>query len=244
MDNMVNTLCIVQARLTSSRLPNKVLTNLGNSPKTLLRHVYERLQQCKKIDKIVFAIPDTPLNDSLGNYLDKNNILYFRGSEGDVLSRFYHCSQMYHPQTIVRATCDNPLVDWVFLDEMIDYLKNGVCDYVSSGQSPLGTTAEVMTNSALKASFDNATLPEYREHVTPFIYNNFKIFTCKKLPYPYLKKYRLTVDTKEDLRLMNIIYESLYVGIPIKNSDVYAFLSKHQDLLSINCNVKQVVVIK
>lgn len=236
---MVDVLCIVQARLTSNRLPNKVLTKLGNSQKTVLQHVYERLKKSEKISKIVFAIPDTPLNDSLANYLFDNNITCFRGSEDDVLKRFYCCTRMYDANIIVRATCDNPLLDWYFLDEMINYLKDKSCDYVSSNKAPLGTTAEVMTVAALRTAYDNAILSEYREHVTPFIYNNPQLFICKDLLYPCVDQYRLTVDTKEDLQLMNIIYDNLYVGLPIDNFNVYAFLASNQDLLKINCNVQQ-----
>lgn len=78
MDNMVKTLCIVQARLTSSRLPNKVLMKLGKSNLTILEHVYQRLCKSELIDKVVFAIPDTPLNDSLASFMGDKSIPYFR----------------------------------------------------------------------------------------------------------------------------------------------------------------------
>ena len=117
---MVNTLCIVQARLTSSRLPEKVLMELGNSGLSILEHVNMRLNKSLKIDKVVFAIPDTPLNDKLADFLENKKIEYCRGSENDVLGRFYHCAEKYNPELIVRATCDNPCVDWHLADEMIE----------------------------------------------------------------------------------------------------------------------------
>ena len=86
---MVKTLCIIQARLTSTRLPKKVMMPLGSSGKSILEHAYERLSLAKHIDKVVFAIPDSSMNDELAEFMDNKNIEYYRGSEDDVLDRFY-----------------------------------------------------------------------------------------------------------------------------------------------------------
>jgi spore coat polysaccharide biosynthesis protein SpsF len=119
MDNMINVLCVIQARLTSSRLPNKVLLKLGNTKLSLLEHVYTRVKLVKKIDKIVFAIPNAILNDKLADFLSEKQIDYFRGNENNVLSRFYECASLYSPKFIVRATCDNPCIDWELADRLM-----------------------------------------------------------------------------------------------------------------------------
>ena len=99
---MVNVLCIVQARLTSTRLPNKVMMELGGTGISLLEHTYMRLCATPNIDKVVFAIPDTPSNDKLAYFLKIKEIPFFRGSEDNVLKRFYECAIQYQPEIIVQ----------------------------------------------------------------------------------------------------------------------------------------------
>lgn len=235
---MVNTLCIVQARLTSSRLPKKVLMDLGDSGLSILEHVYMRLSKAVKIDKVVFAIPDTSLNDKLANFLENKKIEYYRGSENDVLSRFYHCAEKYSPKLIVRATCDNPCVDWYLADKMIENF--GDSDYMYCKETPLGTSVEIFTKNALTEAYYQAQAPEEREHVCPYITRHAK-FICKQYPYNKLT-YRLTVDEEADYELMNEIYKQLYKNAPIENHIIYEYLEKHQELLKINSKVTQKVL--
>lgn len=232
---MVNILCIVQARLTSSRLPEKVLMELGDSGLSILEHVDVRLNKSMKIDKVVFAIPDTPLNDKLADFMEKKEIEYYRGSENDVLGRFYHCAEQYNPKLIVRATCDNPCVDWHLADDMIENF--GDADYMYCKETPLGTSVEVFTKYALAEAYHQAKAPEEREHVCPYITRN-KRFICKQYPYNKLR-YRLTVDEEADYLLIDEIYRQLYKNIPIENQIIYDFLREHPEFLRINEMVKQ-----
>lgn len=230
---MVNVLCIVQARLTSTRLPNKVLMPLGNSKKSILEHVYERLCQCKYIDKVVFAIPASPLNDKLADFLSEKEIDCYRGSEDDVLERFYQCAIKHNPQLVVRATCDNPLVDWVLADKLIENI--GQNDYIGCKETPLGTGVEVFTMAALKQAFENATTESQHEHVTPYMYQNMQ--------YVYMEfnglQYRLTVDEERDYFVVNELYKALYKGTPVPNTEVYNYLANHPDLANYNMEVHQ-----
>lgn len=230
---MVKTLCIVQARLTSSRLPNKVLMELGDSKMSILEHVYQRLNQSKYIDKIVFAIPESLSNDPLSDYLDRKSIYYTRGSEDDVLDRFYHCAIQFKPIIVVRATCDNPFVDWVLGDTLIERLEK--YDYVGCKDTPLGTSLEVFTMTALEEAFQYASTEPEHEHVTPYIIQK-KHSTL--IPYNGLH-YRLTVDEERDFFVVNSLYKRLYKGQPIPNDDVYEFLATHQDLANYNQEVHQ-----
>lgn len=233
MDKLVNVLCIVQARLSSSRLPNKVLMTLGESGLSILEHVYNRLSKSQYIDRIVFAIPDTPANDLLAEFMDEKTIPYTRGSENDVLERFYKCAIQYNPKLLIRATCDNPLVDWVLCDKLIEHFNNG--QYIVCKDTPLGTGVEVFTMNALKEAYENATTEVQHEHVTPYIYQKME---GKYMEYNGLH-YRLTVDEERDFHVMNELYLALYKGEPVLNDIAYAYLAKHPDLASFNQQVHQ-----
>lgn len=233
---MVKTLCIIQARLTSSRLPKKVMMSLGDSGKSILEHAYERLSLAKHIDKVVFAIPDSSMNDELAEFMRNKDIEYFRGSEDDVLDRFYQCAIKYSPEVVVRATCDNPFVDFNIADDLWEHLEDN--DYVFCKNVPLGTGVEVFTMTALVKSFNEATTGPEHEHVTPYIYTHPDKFSTFGRDFG-LPSYRLTVDEERDYELANRIYEALYEGEPIQNAIVYKFLEEHPELLSINTEVHQ-----
>ena len=230
---MVKVLCIVQARLTSSRLPNKVLMKLGNSNLSILEHVYERLNQSKYIDKVIFAIPDTQNNNRLAVYMDERGIDYTRGSEDNVLDRFYNCAIRFNPSVIVRATCDNPFVDWELGDVLIEQLGDN--DYIGCKDTPLGTSLEVFKKEALSKARFAANSETEKEHVTPYIIHNMKSFF---IPYNGLT-YRLTVDEEKDFFVADMLYKELYRGKPISNIDVYKYLGSHADLANYNQEVHQ-----
>lgn len=233
---MVKTLCIIQARLTSTRLPKKVMMPLGDSGKSILEHAYERLSLAKHIDKVVFAIPDSSMNDELADFMKDKNIEFFRGSEDDVLDRFYKCAIQYNPEIVVRATCDNPLVDYTVADDLWEHLKDN--DYVCCRNVPLGTGVEVFTMKALTKSFKEAITSPEHEHVTPYIYTHPQLFRVYRRDFG-LPSYRLTVDEERDYELANRIYKALYHGAPIPNSEVYTYLEEHPELLALNTEVHQ-----
>jgi len=233
---MVKTLCIIQARLTSTRLPKKVMMPLGCSGKSILEHAYERLSLAKHIDKVVFAIPDSSMNDELAEFMEKKDIEYYRGSENDVLDRFYQCAIKYNPEVVVRATCDNPFVDFNIADDLWEHLEDN--DYVYCKNVPLGTGVEVFTMKALVKSFNEATTGPEHEHVTPFIYTHPDLFNTYGRDFG-LPSYRLTVDEERDYELANRIYDALYKGSPIPNVEVYKYLEEHPELLAINTEVHQ-----
>ena len=237
---MVKTLCVVQARLTSTRLPNKVLMELGGTGMSIAEHVNQRLCASRLIDKVVFAIPDTPSNDPLAGYLAEHKIPYLRGNEDNVLERFYQVADRYQPEIVVRATYDNPFVDWEQLDALISNLPGN--DYVSSLGAPLGTSAEVFFAKALYDTHINAKTEVEREHVTPYIYRHPELFKVAWVPY-YLEvekeRYRLTVDTELDFEVADTIYRELYKGDPIRNSDIYIYLESHPQIRELNLDVIQ-----
>lgn len=214
---------------------------LGTSEKTITEHIFERLSMAKCIDKVVFAIPDSFENNTLNDFLLKKNIPVIRGSEDDVLARFHYCLEQYPANIVVRATCDNPLVDWQQIQLMIDMLLSNNYDYVSSKGFALGTGVEVCRASALDTAFKDATTPAEHEHVMPHLYlhpDKFKLGTliCDDQQQ---SKYRLTVDCKKDFELMNCIYTALYKGSPIYTSKAIAYLKNHPEIVKINQDVQQ-----
>ncbi len=214
---------------------------LGANQGTVLEHIAARLSMSTLIDKIVFAIPDTQANDCLYDFLTTKNFSVYRGSENNVLKRYYECAKLYTPAIIVRATCDNPLMDWEHSDEAIKLLHEKSYDYVSMKGFPLGTASEVFTFSALEQAFENATELNEQEHVTPYLYQHPKQFRigvlhnkCDQTDFC-----RLTVDTPEDYELMRIIYDKLYQGKPIVNTKVMELFAAEPQLLLLNKDVEQ-----
>ena len=239
MDDMVKTLCIIQARLTSSRLPDKVLMKLGNSGKTIAEHVYERLCLCQQIDKVVFAIPTGERNDPLETFLRDRHIPLFRGSEENVLERFYYCIRSFEPEIVVRATSDNPFVDWIQIDHQIESLPGS--DYVSLKGAPLGTGAEVFYAQGLYEAYEHVSTDREREHVTPYLYLHPELYKVRTIPYhlPLKNDYRLTVDTDKDFDVAQHIYETLYHGVPVPNERIYQYLDAHPEIRVLNKDVEQ-----
>ena len=247
---MVKVLCIVQARLTSSRLPDKVVMPLGkkakgdaqpgsNNGKTIAEHVYERLSLSQYIDKVVFAIPVGPCNDDLERFLNEKGIPCFRGSEDHVLERFHGCIKEYQPEIVVRATSDNPFVDWQQADRQIEALPGN--DYVSTTGCPLGTGVEVFYAKGLEEAYRNASSDREREHVTPYLYLHPELFKICRVPYRLSlnRDYRLTVDTDRDYEVAERIYDALYDGSPITNERIYQFLDAHPEVSNLNADVEQ-----
>ena len=236
---MVKVLCIVQARLTSSRLPDKVVMPLGKAGKTIAEHVYERLSRSQRIDKVVFAIPTGERNDELEQFLMARDIPCFRGSEDNVQERFIGCIREFQPEIVVRATSDNPFVDWQQADLQIEALKG--CDYVTTKGAPLGTGVEVFYAEGLEEAYRLVTSDREREHVTPYLYTHPERFMVKHIPYRISLEdnYRLTVDTDNDYQLAQRVYDALYDGEPITNERIYEWLNTYPDVSHLNADVEQ-----
>jgi spore coat polysaccharide biosynthesis protein SpsF len=203
---MINFLCIIQARLNSSRLPAKVMMSLGGE--TLLQRVYETVSKSKNIDKIVIATSDQVSDNIIAQHSKKINVTCFRGSLNNVLKRFYEVSKLYNAKNIVRVTADNPLMDAEVIDSLIDHFKSsstGV-DYSMFENGVYGLSAEVFSFSAIKKAFDNSKNSWEKEHVTPYIRNN-SIMNNIDIHSPYNRPdLRATIDTLEDYIRMESFY--------------------------------------
>ncbi|MBF0233063.1 MAG: glycosyltransferase family protein [Desulfamplus sp.] len=235
---------IIQARLTSTRLPKKIMLDLCGKP--LLCHVVERVMRAQLIDEVVLAIPDSSSNDQLELFAKQFNWKIFRDSEDDVLSRYYHAATHFKADIIVRITSDCPLVDPAIIDETIkrhildrnDYTAVGI-----EGGFPRGLDVEVLNIESLQYAYDKAVDKSEREHVTLFIYQNPELFKTRFIEATQpLKRpeIRLTVDTEEDYFLIKQIYSVLHNGGNFfSTQDVLDLIDSNPHLQSINKHIIQ-----
>lgn len=244
-DRLGNVYIIIQARMNATRLPGKVLKNLCGFP--MLYHVIERCRNSKRVDNVIVATTVSSNDDAIVSFCKKNDISYFRGSEHNVLERYYDCARRFKSSIIIRVCADNPLVDPAIIDFCIEELNDSDdIDYVSSspsGKFPLGLNVEAFFFEALEKAYNCAREPYEKEHVTPYIWENKnKEFKIKSLTAPseYARGYRLTVDYPEDLRVMEILYEKFYKpGSIVSVPAALKFLDEHPEISSINANCEQ-----
>lgn len=241
----MNVVCIIQTRIGSTRLPGKVLKKICN--KTVLEHDIDRLKRVKNIDKIVIATTILEKDNLIVEEADRLGIAYYRGSEEDVLSRYYYAAKENKADIVVRVTSDCPLIDSAITGQIIQYYLDNreKYDYVSNTIDrtyPRGLDTEVFSFKALEKAFNEATSQRDREHVTPYIWDNPNLF--KILQYRGEVDYsdlRWTLDTTEDFELINRIYTSLY---PQKCNefamkDIIELYEKYPELHNINNTIEQ-----
>ena len=236
---------IVQARMGSTRLPGKVLKKIKG--KTILEHVINRLKFSTKLDKIIVATTTNPSDDLIVDLCKKKEILFFRGSEDNVLERYFETATYHNLDVVVRVTSDCPLIDANILDKtIVKHLENTFAITTNAGLDqnnrtfPRGLDTEVFNFQYLKDSYDNATKKYQKEHVTPYIYekhaNKIGIFNSD-IDYSY---HRWTLDTPKDFKLIEIIYEELYTT---KNNFMFEEILKlfeiKPEILDINKSVTQ-----
>lgn len=200
--NILMTGIILQARMGSSRLPGKVLKKIGE--KNLLEHIFYRLSYLKHDVKLVVATTTLEKDDVIADFCLSKDIECFRGSEENVLERYYLCAKKHGFTHIVRLTGDNPFTDIEELDNLIDLHLNTGADYTHSfGVLPIGVGAEIFTFKALEDSYLNATKDNHREHVNEYIQENPDLFDISVLQVSAEKnkpEIRLTIDTEDDYR--------------------------------------------
>ncbi len=191
---------IIQARMGSTRLYGKVLKMV--SGKTLLDHVLGRLDLLQFPVKVVVATTNQPQDDSIAQYCLIKGLAVFRGSETDVLNRYFECASEYNFEHVVRLTADNPFTDIEELQHLIQQHLTQGNDYTHSfGCMPLGVGAEIFTFAALDRSVKESHAPNHREHVNEYILQNPSLFSVGRLEVPMTKQrpdLRLTVDSEDD----------------------------------------------
>jgi len=228
-------LAILQARMSSTRLPGKVLRPLAGAP-MVLRQI-ERIGRAKRIDALVTAISDDKTDDVLRDILQHNEVQIFRGPLQDVLARFVGAMDAHGgAEHVVRLTADCPFADPEVIDAVIArHLESGA-DYTSDFHPrrtfPKGLDCEVMTAGALREADADAKAEDEREHVTQFIYRNPERFSFASVEQERDEgEVRWTVDTPDDYAFASAVYDGLYPEQPAFTSDdVRAFVGARPEL--------------
>ncbi|KAF0996451.1 cytidylyltransferase domain-containing protein [Geobacillus sp. TFV-3] len=241
----MKTLIIIQARMGSSRLPGKVLMPLGNN--VVLDYVVSRCEQVKEIDEVIVATSTLPQDDAIESWCKQHHVPCFRGSEDDVLARYYECAKLHGPDYVIRVTADCPFVDYELAGQIIDVMKSEPSDIVIvEGNLPRGLVVEMMSFSALKYIYHHGKEPRHREHVTYYAYefpDEFQrtyIQAPREIQHPQL---RITLDTEEDYQLCRAIAEHFKGDRLVRSREVVRFLLDHPDVAQINAHVQQKPVV-
>jgi len=213
--------------------------------KPMLVHELSRIARAKRISSIVVATTMSPSDDCIVDLCKEHAWHYFRGSEPDVLDRYYHCAKQFGADSIVRLTADCPLIEPTIIDRVVEEFtyKSPNVDYVSNiipkRTFPQGLDTEVMSFSALERSWIEDTNPALREHVTQYILRNPDKFKVAGVMNDHdVSNLRWTVDTKEDFKLVNEIY-SFFGNNQFSWYDVLDLMDKKPELRLINENIHQ-----
>jgi spore coat polysaccharide biosynthesis protein SpsF len=240
----MNVCAIIQARMGSTRLPGKVLKDLGGD--TVIARVVSRVRLCRFVNEVVVATSKDPADDVIVKECQRLGTRVFRGSEQDVLDRYYRAAADAQAEVVVRITSDCPLIDPgvsdktinAFLDERPDYASN-----VLERTYPRGLDTEVMTFPALESAWRDARGAFQREHVTPFLYQHperFKLLSVKG-DHDY-SKYRWTLDTPEDLEFLRAVYARSVGRQDLSWRDVTRMVEREPELAEINRHIVQKTV--
>jgi spore coat polysaccharide biosynthesis protein SpsF len=234
----------VQARMGSTRLPGKVLKPVLNKP--LLGFLIERLQQIREADAYAILTTTLPADDTIVAYCEEQRVTCYRGSENDVLDRYYQVAQERRPDAIVRITADCPLIDPDIVDQVIRTYKEAYprYDYVSNSLKrtfPRGLDIEIFSYAALEKAALDAKLQPEREHVTLYIYQHPELFYLHGVTETVdLSHHRWTVDTPEDFELIKRILEHLYPRQPqFRLQDILHLLAQYPEWSHINTHIQQ-----
>jgi spore coat polysaccharide biosynthesis protein SpsF len=233
---------VIQARMSSTRLPGKVLLPLADKP--LLLRIYERVASAKYTGQIVIAVTDEGVDNQLITLCNKNNLQYFRGSSEDLLDRHYKAAKKFNAEVVIKIPSDCPLIDPEVIDKVILYYINNreKFDFVSNLHPPSypdGNDVEIMNIKTLETAWLNAKKKFEREHTTPYIWENPDNFRIGNViwetGFDYSMTHRFTIDYKEDYEFIKSVYDELYSIKPIFNlNDILKLLVEKPEIKKIN----------
>ena len=242
---MKRVVVVIQARLKSSRLPAKVLLDLGGV--TVLEQCVRRVRRFRQVSEIVIATSDTAGDEIIERVGQRLGLMVVRGSESDVLSRYAMAAEASRAEVVVRVTSDCPLIDPEVSSTVIErFLAEPSADYASNVMErrlPRGLDTEVMSREALMRANRDATDRSEREHVTAHIYRRPESFKCLSVMLPLeadLSSHRWTLDTLEDYRMLHELFHLLGAR-PDQASMAHVLqcIAKNTDLLALNSHITQ-----
>jgi spore coat polysaccharide biosynthesis protein SpsF len=234
-------IAIIQARIGSTRLPGKVLADVGGAP--LLARMIERLRAARSLAGIVVATPEGERDQPIRELAASLGVPAFAGSEDDVLSRYAGAAAAHGADPVVRLTSDCPLIDPDVVDTCVGtFLATPDCEYLSLGGSfPDGLDTEVIAAATLQRAHREAKLRSEREHVTPFVWKRPDVFRCTSVTFPErLGHLRWTVDETRDLELVRAIFARLYTADRVFGwRDIVALLAAEPELSGLNAHIER-----
>lgn len=233
---------IIQARRGSTRLPDKVFLELSNKP--LLEHVVFRLKKSNFLDEVIIATTNLSKDNLIEIWAYSNKINVFRGSENNVLERYYEAAKKFNVDVIVRITADDPFKDYRLVDEAVSILIENKLDFVCNNNPvsfPEGLDVEVLTFNALEVSYNNAVSDFDKEHVTQYIHKNKGKFNIANIQNDKdLSFYRWTLDTIEDYKFAQKIYSELYKeGEVFLREEIFDLLERSPSIMELNNKVNR-----
>lgn len=233
----------IEARMTSTRLPGKVLLDAAGKP--MLERMIERVKRVPSLDGIVIATTINACDDPIVELAQRLEVGIFRGSEDDVMSRVLGAAQTHGVDVIVELTGDCPVIDPALIERVIEaYLASGAdyCSNILTRSYPIGMDTQVFGTDILADAFSRTDDPSDREHVSLFIYRHPELYRLHNViadPRHNRPDLRLTLDTPEDLRLLRSVFDEL---LPIRPDfgldDIFDLLRRRADLLELNAHVE------
>jgi glutamate-1-semialdehyde aminotransferase/spore coat polysaccharide biosynthesis protein SpsF (cytidylyltransferase family)/predicted dehydrogenase len=230
---------IIQARMGSSRLPGKSLADIEGRP--MLVRVIERAKRARLVDRVVVATTTAPVDDVIEKLCRENDVRCYRGSENDVLDRFYAAARAEKASQIVRITADCPLIDPEVIDRVVKRFQRGDVDYASNAMVrsyPDGLDTEVFSFSALERAWHEARKTSEREHVTPYLRSEkFRTANVENDSTSMYQHYRWTVDELEDLEFIRSVYRAFHNKESFGMTDVLQLLQRNPGLEKMNSEI-------
>jgi len=235
---------IIQARMGSTRLPGKVLADIGGRP--MLERVVERVRRIAGLSEVVVATSVSPLDEAIVNLCDRIGVPVFRGSENDVLDRYWQTCGALNADGVLRISADCPLIDPCESDRVVDAFLAEAADFAANDlvpSYPVGLGTEIMTATALATTWREAKLAYERQHVAPFIYRHPERFRLVNVKAPSDYSYlRWTVDTSQDLDFVRAVYARLGGSGMFDWRAVLELLAREPALLELNRSIRQKVI--
>jgi spore coat polysaccharide biosynthesis protein SpsF len=243
----MNIVAIIQARLGSTRLPKKVFADLAGKP--LIWHVINRLKYSDRINNIVLATTNSTTDDDLANWANIEHVNLFRGSENNVLERFYFAAKQYSADIIVRITADDPFKDPTIIDKVIDTLLDENLDFAYNNNPPTfpeGLDTEVFTYDAIEKAYFQSNDDYEKEHVTQYFYRNNEVFKQSNFRNVNdISNLRWTIDTELDYEMTKQVYNVLYREDSIfQMNDILRLLDEKPEISLINLDVARSAMYK
>jgi glutamate-1-semialdehyde 2,1-aminomutase/spore coat polysaccharide biosynthesis protein SpsF len=230
---------IIQARMGSSRLPGKSLADIEKRP--MLWHVIERVKRASLVDRVVVATSTAPADDAIERMCRDNGVPCYRGSENDVLDRFYGAARRERAAQVVRITADCPLIDPEVIDRVVRRFQHGDLDYASNAMVrsyPDGLDTEIFSFAALERAWHEARKSSEREHVTPYLRSEkFRTANVENGSTSLYQHYRWTVDEVEDLEFIRAVYQAFREKGSFGMKDVLELIAENPGLEKMNADI-------